>query len=635
MSGICAIVDFSGRPVDGGDLRSMSEAAAYRGPDGTQAWVAGNVGLAHLALHATPEAVSEQQPLASPDGELHISADARIDNRDELLRDLHGNPLLRGDSPGDATLILAAYERWGETCASHLIGDFAFVIWDQRKQTLFAARDALGVKPLHYALVGDTVCFASEAQQILAKPGISHRLDEEALVRYLVFSCSDLSATMFKAIKWLPPAHRLVAGPAGVRVERYWNIDTQDSIRYADSRDYGAHFREILTRAVSDRLRVPVAGRIGAAMSGGLDSTSVAALAHRELTAGGNRDGLIALSLAFSSVRECDERFYSQSMHDELGIDVQYLDVNQSGYFGAGGFPVPDLERPGMYLWRVSEQFLDRLREQGGRVILTGHGGDSMVSGTPLVYLEKLLQGHLSALGAALLDAREESQSMARMLYRTFIQPMLPVGLDEGLRRLGRVKPLTALPDWIRPEFAARHNLEARPGTTAGVGFRGPARRTIARRATVLSGVRDAVYAFDRFSAKKGIDARHPFLDRRIAEFVTSVPPELLYWRGARKRVLRQALGANLPARISARRDKTLSAAYLAQVLRGVAATRVSELFRDPILGKLGVVDAPRLRELWTRFCATGSDRDVLQFWFPLSAELWLQEYFGTAVTVD
>ncbi len=143
MSAICGIVHFDGAPVDAAALRAMTGAAPHRGPDGVRYWMGDAAGLAHLAFHVTPESVRETQPLISTDGRYVLVADARIDNRDELLAALRGEPDLP-PAPTDADLILAAFRRWGEACPERLLGDFVFAVWDTANRRLFLARDALG-----------------------------------------------------------------------------------------------------------------------------------------------------------------------------------------------------------------------------------------------------------------------------------------------------------------------------------------------------------------------------------------------------------------------------------------------------------------------------------------------------------
>ena len=328
MSGIVVVFNLDGAPVDPGLLGRMAEAAAYRGPDGIRYRVDGNVGLAHLALNSTPESLQELQPLLSADGVLCLTADARVDNRDELYSTLTTSGYLQGKDATDADLILAAYRCWGEACPEHIIGDFAFAVWDGREQKLFCARDPFGIKPLHYSQIGSILCVASEAQQILQHPGVPRRLDEVALADHLVNNCDDEERTMFLDVRRVPPGHRLIATRSGLRTERYWDIDPGVDIRYGRDSEYEAHFLALFQRAVADRLRSsgPV---VGVTMSGGMDSTSIAAVAQRILAAGDGGSRLIAYSYAFDTLADCDERIYSRAVAAQAGIEIAYIDAER------------------------------------------------------------------------------------------------------------------------------------------------------------------------------------------------------------------------------------------------------------------------------------------------------------------
>ena len=166
MSGIIGIHYLDGRPVDRENLTKMVDILAHRGPDGADIWVDGCVGLGHRMLWTTPESLIEKLPLENQRGDLVITADARIDNRDELIAALQINNR-PSDKVVDSELILAAYEKWGEDCPEHLLGDFAFAIWDERRELLFCARDHFGVKPFYYYFANNTFAFGSEIKALL------------------------------------------------------------------------------------------------------------------------------------------------------------------------------------------------------------------------------------------------------------------------------------------------------------------------------------------------------------------------------------------------------------------------------------------------------------------------------------
>lgn len=149
MSGIVGIYHLDGRPVEQQDVQRMTDSIAHRGPDGSAVWIEGPVGLGHRMLYTTPESLHEKLPLTNRTGDLTITADARIDNRNELFSMLNFNGRPRETIP-DSEIILVAYEKWGEKCPEKLLGDFAFTIWDKRKQAIFCARDPIGIKPFYY-----------------------------------------------------------------------------------------------------------------------------------------------------------------------------------------------------------------------------------------------------------------------------------------------------------------------------------------------------------------------------------------------------------------------------------------------------------------------------------------------------
>ena len=166
MSGIAGIIHFDGRPVEPGQVEAMTAAMHYRGPDGIHHWRRGNVALGQCMLRTTPESLEETQPLTNEDESLVLVMDGRVDNWEELRRELLGKgAVLR--TRADAELVLRAYEVWGRDCLPHIDGDFALVIWDARRQEAFCARDRMGNKPFTYHWTGKTLYFASEQHAIL------------------------------------------------------------------------------------------------------------------------------------------------------------------------------------------------------------------------------------------------------------------------------------------------------------------------------------------------------------------------------------------------------------------------------------------------------------------------------------
>jgi asparagine synthase (glutamine-hydrolysing) len=322
-----------GGVVGRGTLDAMLEAVAFRGPDGRGSWwgdldgVEDDVGsgeasvaLGYLALHTTPESVQERQPLTDTEAGLVLVADARLDNREELLHAL--KPRRVNGVVTDAGLILAAYRAWGEECAERLLGDFAVALWDGRKRRLFLARDVMGMRGLYYRVERGRVLFATEVKQILAAPGVETDIFEPAVGAHLVGAYGPADWTFWEGIAQVPPGHAVVVEAERVRSRRYWELDPGRRIRYRRDEEYAEHFRSLFADSVRARLRS--VAPVGVLLSGGTDSGSVAAMGGWLLA---NEPGVSvpefrAYSFAFDELKECDERHISGPLAEHFGIPV-------------------------------------------------------------------------------------------------------------------------------------------------------------------------------------------------------------------------------------------------------------------------------------------------------------------------
>jgi asparagine synthase (glutamine-hydrolysing) len=250
----------------------MTEIIGHRGPDGAGYWLDGPVGLGHRMLHTTPESLQEQQPFPNETGNLCLTLDGRVDNRDELRVALEARgKKVRTDT--DAEIVLRAYECWDEECPKHIIGDFAFVIWDRPNQRLFCARDPLGLRPFYYYSDDRTFLCGSEPRPLFEDPTTRREPNEGMIAEYLARAITDQEETLYRGVFRLPPAHVLSVQPGRLRKARYWDIDPVRKIRYRTDEEYAEHFSDIFKVAVRCRLRSQ--GPVGAYLSGGLDSSSV------------------------------------------------------------------------------------------------------------------------------------------------------------------------------------------------------------------------------------------------------------------------------------------------------------------------------------------------------------------------
>jgi len=573
-------------------LRLMAASLAHRGPDGTHFWAEESVGpgagvaLGHLALHATPEAHAETIPLRCERKSLVLTCDARLDNRDELLRELrHELEQVLGAAPsepliGDSTLILAAYARWNRECAEHLLGDFAFAIWDGRAQQLFCARDHVGVKPFYYFHEPGLFAFASEVKALLEVPGVPRQLDEERIAKYLMVAFDSFEDTAFECIRRLPPAHTLTLSEGGLEIERYWNLKSVPMLRGLSDSEYEQRFREVLFEAVRCRMRAPRArNALGGFLSGGLDSSAVMCVARRIESEKREPERLPVFSAIFEAVPECDERPFIQAVLDGGGLAPHWIRGEERS-------PLTDLER---VLWHTDEPILGAnlcsawthykpARQAGVRVLLDGHGGDETV-GYGLARLSELVQAGAWRVLWRELKLMERNGFLAggpgaaRIMRRSLGHALKPLRLARRLqqgvaRRLPRnnrsqgenVARAGEKPEWKRLmnlNFATRIEAEpmqrrarvAEPRNTDGDRKFNESTLSLPLQALAFEELNKA-------AAANGLEARYPLWDKRLVELCLSLPSEQKLRNGWTRSILRRALQDVLPPEVQWRGSK-------------------------------------------------------------------------------
>ena len=539
MSGLCGFAHVEGAPGEGPVLERMTSAMARRGPDGRATWLGESAGLGHTLLRVDTQAPDEAQPFCL-DGQTWIVADARLDARDELLSRLAGagEPCARG--AGDAQLLLRAWRAWGEACVDRILGDFAFAIWDAAQRTLFCARDPLGVKPFFYAQRAKLLVFGNTLASLRAHPAIEPALDELAIADFLLFEASqEPGATVFAAIRRLPPAHCLSFSPRGLRIRRYWTLESPPLARYARQGEYLERFDEVLALAVSDRVRSPEASVL---MSGGIDSPALASVAAR-----GAR--VHAFSAAYDELFPDEERRYSTLAAAGLRIPITHRAADGYGLFDRYASLASYFCEPVNAPFAALEVDLAADAASHSRVALTGWDGDALLSESPRPYFAWLRrEGRWRELAAAL--ARHAVGHPG-------------ASLRSVLLRLGprvEARPQPSWPEWIDAGFAARHRLRERWRAAHAAQPRPPDRlRPYAH--GVFAYLAQASSFFETSDPGRTgvpIEMRHPMMDLRVVRFCLSLPP--VPWC-VRKEILRRWLRGRVPEEVRLR-AKTPLAGY-------------------------------------------------------------------------
>jgi len=386
MSSIYGILHYNKKPVTTDDLAAVEQPLAHWATDAKGMWTDGNVGLGHLMLYNTPESLHEKLPLHQTDSRLTITADARLDNRDELFNKLDISKTHATEVP-DSTLILKAYQKYGEDCAKHLIGDFAFAIWDTNEQKLFCARDHMGIKPFFYYQDEQYFAFATEKKGLLALPGIDKTINKQFVYNHIIRTAEQTQdSTVYQNIKRIKPAHTLTVHQpkAELQQRQYWDMDADTELHFANRQDYYDGLLEHFKTAVKCRLRS--AYPIGSELSGGMDSSGITGVAAHFL----QQEGKNIITISNTVPKHItDEKILADSERTWIDAVNSFNHIERSIYTVADEYTRPYAENDfllqvddGIENWHQMWQMpIRRIAQQEGiRTLFSGFPGDEMVT---------------------------------------------------------------------------------------------------------------------------------------------------------------------------------------------------------------------------------------------------------------
>ena len=555
MAAFFARIELAGRAVEHERCERSLDALAPLGGDGSRLHLLPGAGLGHRHSWTTAEEVGERQPIGRSG--LHVLFDGRIDNR-AVLAAGSAEP---ADQLSDAALVLAGLRSWGRELPARLVGPFAFVVWDDRRRLAFAARDRLGDRRLVYRFGGGSHSIATHERALLADPETSGEPDERTAARYFAYRAPVLDETWYREIRELPPGHCLTAGEEGVSAWRYGDVR---GVAWAprDEQEAADRFREVLGEAVRCRLRTVAADRPPAVlMSGGLDSTSVIALA-----AGAGVARPMPVSWTFDELVACDERRYS-------GPVIQALELEPRSVAGDASSPLADperlagtLEQPGCDLYdALLRGALGEARAAGAGCALTGHHANQLWEGGDLWLRDLLGRRRFGEAAMRLGRVMRSGDDGSRVPAR---RALAAVARASGWR--GRAE---RVPRWLTPyarELVSRSPSEAR-WRDLQRGWWGPLRPYWTVEAARLR----------LLGAETGLEVRMPYRDRRVIELVLGLPADLLDRPGAPRRLHRAAMRAALPEAVRRRRRPTNIYLWAERSLLGADRERFFALLRQ------------------------------------------------------
>jgi asparagine synthase (glutamine-hydrolysing) len=628
MCGIAGIVA-AGRLLadDLARVPRMRDIIAHRGPDDAGLFSDEHAALGHRRLSIVDLAAGHQ-PIANEDDTVWIVFNGEIYNHAEirLVLEAAGH---RYKTRSDTETIIHAYEQWGDACVEHLRGMFAFAIWDAAKRRLLLARDRLGVKPLYWAHAGERLLFGSEIKSILESRLIRAEADESRLPELLGTRYLSGPETLFRGIHRLLPGHTLVFENGQVRINRYWDIPagrTSDAGARLSERDAVARFRELLREAVRIRLMADVP--LGMFLSGGLDSSAIAAL-----MAGLIDRPLQTFSVAFKH-RAFSELDYARQVSSAIRADAHEIVIDEQDFFGAMPRLIWHEDEPIAHPSSIPLYFVSELAGRHVKVVLTGEGADELLAGygkyprallnwraaTAYRMLPRPLRRFVAGQLVPRLPAavgRYASRSfvaMDRTPEAMFFDNFAGIRLD-GQRRLlsGRFTGAT-LADAYGP---SREYFDAPNG-----------RSTILDRmlyADMKTYLVELLMKQDQMSMAASIESRVPFLDHKLVEFAAALAPRLKLRGFTTKWILREAVKGVLPDAILSRPKMGFPVPF-GVWMRGPWNALARDVLLDPRSRQRGVID-PLAVERLLEAHAVGTVQGGDAIWSLMNLELWYRTY--------
>lgn len=619
---------------------AMLEAIAHRGPDDHGIYHDDTAFLGFRRLAIVDLSPAGHQPMCNEDRTIWLVFNGEIYNYRDLTAELRGHGH-RFRSQTDSETIIHAYEQWGTACLQRFNGMFAFVLWDARRRRCLCARDRFGVKPLYYARSGSGLIFASEIKAILRHPCAPRRAANTARIfDFLAAGLTDHSEeTCFAGILQVPAAHYLLASPDGIGAHRYWDLPDDPHfapvpVSRAQRRTWAEECRALLEDSVRLRLHADVP--VGTCLSGGLDSSSIVCLANRLLFAGAEplpwhrRGGRQKTFSACYDDQRHDERRYIEMVLAATGAQANYT---YPGRDSALESIIPRV------VWHQDEPFgstsilaqwhvMEAARRQGVTVLLDGQGADELLAGYHGYFgaalADDVLSGHAAQLARDVLCFRRYHAPSWGSIARSTANALLPPGSAERRRLRALVPSIRHPTGWLDPDFARHHALTLLwPERQAG--RLGTLLYTQATRTSLPALLRYE----DRNSMAFSIEARTPFLDYRLAEFLFRLPNAAHLQHGITKVVLRDAMRGILPEPVRSRLDKkgfsTPEDVWFRTSLRDWAL----EILRSPSLAARGWINQCEVLRIFERHLAGQANESVF-IWRIVNVELWARLFLDS-----
>lgn len=626
MCGICGILQRDpAQPVDEPRLRRMAETLRHRGPDGEGAHIDGPLGLGHRRLSIIDLSDAGRQPMATADGRFWIILNGEIYNYKELRADLEK----RGHtfrSQTDTEVLLQLFQAEGPECLRKLIGMFAFAVWDTQERRLFLVRDHFGVKPLYYSVTPPTFSFASEIKALVGKNGVPAELDRPAFADYVTFQFTLGDKTLFRGVRKLLPGHYLTINPGSDPVvHKYWDVSFEVDTHHTESY-FQQRLRELLEESVRLQLRADVP--VGAHLSGGLDSTTVTALA----AATGVRP-FHTFSGGFADGEQFDETRYARMAAEAAGTVHHEVFPTAKDFVEWMPKLAYTMDEPAAGPGLFPQYAVSKLAAANVKVVMGGQGGDEIFGGYTrylVAYLEACVRGGIEGTQEDHRYIVTFESILPNLPQLRGYEPMLRHFMAEGVfdgpeRRYFRLVDRSADLHGALDEGAWRDG-DYTPFDAFRQIFDAPECHALINKMTrfdLKTLLPALLQVEDRTSMAVSLESRVPLLDHRIVELVASMPPMVKFKGGRSKHVFREVVSGLVPDAIYNRRDKMgfpvpLSRWYHEEPVRGFV--------RDVLLGS-AARSRGWLQPKHVEAMLDGEREYGRGLWGLLNLELWAQTF--------
>ncbi len=623
MCGICGIFySDRARAVQRGTLAEMNQRIVHRGPDDDGFFVEANVGLAMRRLSII-DIQTGQQPICNEDENLWIVYNGELYNHQDLRQDLEARGH-RYRTRSDTETIVHLFEEFGRDCVKYLRGMFAFAIWDRRKRELFIARDRLGIKPLYYWYDGKTLLFGSEIKAILAYPGVNPEFNRATLSEYLAFGYIPEPETMYAGIKKLLPGHTLVIGETGEpSISSYWDLRVQADDGSLPRQHYVERYRELLEGCVSSHLMSDVP--LGVFLSGGLDSSAVAALTTKI-----RREPIETFAVGYGE-EEFSELPFARLVANHIGSKHHEVCLSRDEFFQALPRLIWHEDEPIVWPSSVSLYFVARLARERVTVVLTGEGSDETLAGYTR-YPWTLLNSRMDDLYRMLVP--EFGRNMVR---RAIGRGPFSGALHRKLEHTFLVRDGSSWPSFYFDNFysafsAAEQDRLLTPQAKAlsGDPYAGSMHYWNSSSGDLLhrmlyTDIRtylvELLMKQDQMSMAASIESRVPFLDHELVEFTASIPARYDTQGLAGKFILKSAVEDLLPREVVYRQKMGFPTPW-AYWLAGPQLDRLEQLLLEPRTVERAYFNPNVVKALFAEH-RNGNRDHGNRIWRLLNLELW------------